>query len=52
MFCFFEREISNVIIKSFVWHICHEDIKYSVLHQGRCSPAVTWAESDAIWIAK
>ena len=23
---FFELEISNVLIKSFVWHICHEDI--------------------------
>jgi len=23
---FFELEISNVLTKSFVWHICHEDI--------------------------
>jgi len=22
----FELEFSNVLIKSFVWHICHEDI--------------------------
>ena len=40
----FELEISNVLIKSVVWQICQEDI-FSV-NQGRCGPAVTWAEID------
>jgi len=26
MFWFFEVELSNDLIKSFVWHICHEGI--------------------------
>ena len=37
---YFELEISNDVIISFVWHIATN------IHQGRCGPAVTWAEID------
>jgi len=46
---FFELEISNVLIKSFVWHICHEDI-FTVAPR-TVWPAVTWAEIDWVELA-
>ena len=39
-------EFENMLYGTFATKI------YSVLHQGRCGPAVIWAEFDAIWIAE
>jgi len=41
---FFEYEISDVVIKVLCGTFATKI--YSVLHQGRCGPAVTWAEID------
>jgi len=40
---FFELEISNVLINSFEWHICHEDI-FSV------TPRTVWPRRYLGWI--
>ena len=42
-FVFFELEISNVLINSFEWHICHEDI-FSV------TPRTVWPRRYLGWI--
>jgi len=39
-------EFENVLCGIFATKI------YSVLHQGRCGPAITWAEFYVIWIVE
>ena len=44
MFWFFELEISNDLLKVLCGTFATKI--YSVLQQGRCGPAITWAEID------